>query len=562
MKLSVAKKLFLGFLSVLLLFGLVAGLSNYELGNVNRNYQSLLDEIVSEVMLVKTLKAELMNEAGGIRGYLLTGDSTYLSDYESSRKRMEHHINELNKLTANKEEKALAKELKVLHDRYQSIIDKEIKFKLEDNNAYMSLVETSDKQVSQDFNKKADELVKFYESQLDAGINETVSSVKSAQVITLIITIAAILAAMAIAYFISRMISRPINQAAATIDKVAGGDLSQSSIKVKNRDEIGAFILSLNKMVKDLRSVVSQVRSTSEQVASSSEELAASAEESSLASEQVAAISQKNALGTEQQLYRFREVSSSMEEIASGMQQISSSSELMLEAAEKTDFLTKKGTKSVENVVRQMNEINISVGDATQYIYTLESRSREISNIVELITTIAEQTNLLALNAAIEAARAGEHGRGFSVVADEVRKLAEGSKQSAVQIQQMIGLVQEETKQAVQAMEKGNDQVKEGLEDTMEASAAFAEIADSMGNVTYKVEEVSSSVEELTALTSQIIEVMTNVQDISEKNAAASQETSAATEEQLATMEEVSTSAGSLAKLAEELQEVVSRFKL
>lgn len=293
MKLSVAKKLFLGFLSVLLLFGLVAGLSNYELGNVNRNYQSLLDESVSEVMLVKTLKAELMNEAGGIRGYLLTGDSTYLSDYESSRKRMEHHINELNKLTANKEEKALAKELKVLHDRYQSIIDKEIKFKLEDNNAYMSLVETSDKQVSQDFNKKADELVKFYESQLDAGINETVSSVKSAQVITLIITIAAILAAMAIAYFISRMISRPINQAAATIDKVAGGDLSQSSIKVKNRDEIGAFILSLNKMVKDLRSVVSQVRSTSEQVASSSEELAASAEESSLASEQVAAISQK-----------------------------------------------------------------------------------------------------------------------------------------------------------------------------------------------------------------------------------------------------------------------------
>lgn len=562
MKLSVAKKLFLGFLSVLLLFGLVAGLSNYELGNVNRNYQSLLDESVSEVMLVKTLKAELMNEAGGIRGYLLTGDSTYLSDYESSRKRMEHHINELNKLTANNEEKALAKELKVLHDRYQSIIDKEIKFKLEDNNAYMSLVKTSDKQVSQDFNKKADELVKFYESQLDAGINETVSSVKSAQVITLIITIAAILAAMGIAYFISRMISRPINLAAATIDKVAGGDLSQGSIKVKNRDEIGGFILSLNKMVKDLRSVVSQVRRTSEQVASSSEELAASAEESSLASEQVAAISQKNALGTEQQLYRFREVSSSMEEIASGMQQISSSSELMLEAAEKTDFLTKKGTKSVENVVRQMNEINTSVGDATQYIYKLESRSKEISNIVELITTIAEQTNLLALNAAIEAARAGEHGRGFSVVADEVRKLAEGSKQSAVQIQQMIGLVQEETKQAVQAMEKGNEQVKEGLEDTMEASAAFAEIADSMGNVTYKVEEVSSSVEELTALTSQIIEVMTNVQDISEKNAAASQETSAATEEQLATMEEVSTSAETLAKLAEELQEVVSRFKL
>ncbi|UYG96150.1 methyl-accepting chemotaxis protein [Cytobacillus firmus] len=562
MKLSVAKKLFLGFLSVLLLFGLVAGLSNYELGNVNRNYQSLIDDNVSEVMLVKTLKAELMNEAGGIRGYLLTGDSTYLSDYESSRKRMEHHINKLNELAGNKKEKELAQELGVLHNRYQSIIDKEIKFKLEENNAYMSLVETSDKQISQDFNKKADELVKFYESQLNAGINETVSGVKFSQTITLIISITAVIAAMLIAYFISRIISRPINLAAGAIDKVAGGDLSQTSIKVKNRDEIGVFILSLNKMVQDLRSLVSQVRSTSEQVASSSEQLAASADESSLASEQVAAISQKNALGTEQQLYRFREVSSSIKEIASGMQQISSSSELMLEAAEKADFLTKQGTNSVDNVVRQMNEINTTVGSAAQHIYTLESRSKEISNIVELITNIAEQTNLLALNAAIEAARAGEHGRGFSVVADEVRKLAEGSKQSAIQIQQMIGLIQEETKHAVLAMEKGNEQVRDGLEDTMEASAAFDEIAHSMGDVTYKVEEVSSSVEELTALTTQIIDVMSNVQDISEKNAAASQETSAATEEQLATMEEVSSSAGSLAKLSEELQELVSRFKL
>lgn len=178
MKLSVAKKLFFGFLSVILLFGFAAVFSNYELGNVNRDYQSLIDENVTEVMLVKTLKAELMNEAGGIRGYLLTGDYAYLSDYESSRKRMEHHINKLNELTGSKNEKGLARELEVLQKRYQSIIDKEIKFKLEKNNAYMSLVETSEKQVSQDFNKKADELVKFYETQLEDGINETVAGVK------------------------------------------------------------------------------------------------------------------------------------------------------------------------------------------------------------------------------------------------------------------------------------------------------------------------------------------------------------------------------------------------
>lgn len=110
----------------------------------------------------------------------------------------------------------------------------------------------------------------------------------------------------------------------------------------------------------------------------------------------------------------------------------------MLKANGKAELLTKQGTNSVDNVVSQMNKINTSEGSASQHIYKLESRSYEISNIVEIITNIAEQTNLLALNAAIEAVRAGDHGRGFSVVADEVRKLAEGSKQSAIQIQQMI----------------------------------------------------------------------------------------------------------------------------
>ncbi|MBU8878725.1 methyl-accepting chemotaxis protein [Bacillus sp. FJAT-29790] len=563
MRFSVGKKLLFGFLSVLLLFAIVSGIANYGMDQVNKRYSNLIDDRVTKLVLVKSIKEDLVNESNGIHGYLLTGDSVYLSEYEVARKRLAHQLEDLGGDSENEHSQKLIEELINLHSQFEEIAEKEIKYKIEENEkAYMELVKTSSKEIGHEFNKKAEELVKFQENQLNVGTKSTSQTVNSTKFFVLIFSIIAFIIAMAVAYYISRMITKPIAMAAYAIDRVAEGELDLKEMKVKNRDEIGSLIQSLNKMVNDLRGIVGQVRDTSTKVANSSEELAASAEQSTLASEQVAHISQRNAGGIEQQLLCFQEAADSVGEMAEGIFQIINNSEKMREVTLEANTLTEQGAQSVDNVVNQMNEINRSVENASQFINALESRSEEISNFVGIITDIADQTNLLSLNAAIEAARAGEHGKGFAVVADEVRKLAEESKRSADQIQQMVHFIQEETKNAVLAMEDGNMQVKEGLEDTKEASMAFSQIAHSMIDVSGKVEDVSSSLEKLTSLGDQIFTAIMKTTAISEKSVAATQEASAATEEQLATMEEVSSSATTLAMLSEEMQMVVSRFKI
>jgi len=271
---------------------------------------------------------------------------------------------------------------------------------------------------------------------------------------------------------------------------------------------------------------------------------------------------QVSAEGIEQQLLQYEELCSSISEMNDGIHQITENSEEMLQITEKTSVLTREGGEIIDLVVEQMNQINQSVTKASTSIISLRERSNEISQIIEIITGVAEQTNLLALNAAIEAARAGEHGKGFSVVAEEVRKLAEESKKSANQITVMINHIQKEANQSVQMMSEETTLVEHGLKETENAHETFALISQAMNEVTDKVVEVSSSVQQLMAVSKQILESVDFAKRVAEKSVLSSQESAAATQEQFAAMEEVAASAQFLSQMAEDLQSIISKFKL
>lgn len=120
----------------------------------------------------------------------------------------------------------------------------------------------------------------------------------------------------------------------------------------------------------------------------------------------------------------------------------------------------------------------------------LSERSKQIEEIVKVISDISSQTNLLALNASIEAARAGEHGKGFSVVAEEVRKLAESTKESTADIADLTQKIQEQISKAYEDNISNMNLVSEGMKTSSETSEQINSLLLIITNVQDEVNEL------------------------------------------------------------------------
>ncbi len=152
-----------------------------------------------------------------------------------------------------------------------------------------------------------------------------------------------------------------------------------------------------------------------------------------------------------------------------------------------TRDIAEKGTQVIQQTASGMREIAADIDASSQLIAKLGDRSQQITAIVNTIRGIADQTNLLALNAAIEAARAGEQGRGFAVVADEVRQLAARTSGSTAEISDMIAMIQEETRQAIDSMDATRDRAAQGVELANQAGTVILHIREGTGEAVQAV---------------------------------------------------------------------------
>ena len=342
---------------------------------------------------------------------------------------------------------------------------------------------------------------------------------------------------------------------------IAGGDL-RSKIMLDGDDEFAHIAHQFNTMVESMQKMIRKIKTTATEVAGSSEELTANANQSAQVTQNVAQSITEVAEAAEKQMTIVTKSSETIDDFQHGLEDVIVNQRRAREQTQATAEKAAQGNAFVQTTVEQMNSIALTVQQTGEIVSKLGERSKEIGNIVEIISNISGQTNLLALNAAIEAARAGEHGRGFAVVAEEVRKLAEESQNASQQIAELIRSIQEETDRAVSSMEEGRREAEKGKENVTATGESFSEILHMVEDVKTASLAVSKRVLELRDNMGAIIEGMGAVDASAKGIGSESQNVSAATEEQAAGMEEIASSSRSLANMATDLQSETDKFKV
>ncbi len=392
------------------------------------------------------------------------------------------------------------------------------------------------------------------ESELFAPVQRLLSTL-------LLVMLLSILAVVFAVFRYSNYISKNILKVNEFSKTIALGDLS-ATLSLKSEDELGQMTENLTSMVKSVRKVIIKIVHSIEQLLETGKLLSTSTEETMKASEQVAVTMQNLAADKQKEQEIIDTTSTGAEEIAKGVEQIAQTIQSVTQSAVSSVQQAGKGDEVVNSAVSQMQQIDSNTKTIEERITQLEKKSDQIGDIVSLITSIADQTNLLALNAAIEAAHAGDQGKGFAVVAEEVRKLAEESRQAAKGIEEIIDAIKTDVKTASSAAKEGTRSAKEGSVLVGNAGEAFHKILQDVTSVSNQLQDVVAVVEEISAETQTMASSMQQVTSISQNFLNNIESAAAASEEQTALNREVSEVAVKLSNMAEELRNLISRFKL
>jgi len=619
LKLSIRKKLIFSYVIVLALAVGVAAAGIWSNQRTAQRYTDIIKLSLPLETQILTVRAHMLERSVVLRDYILTQDEFCISEYESINESIDKALQAMDDY-----------DLHAQSIEYRdAIMDFESMYRDMANRMFIAI---SDGSVDQAVNLLIGE-----ETFANAALTDSINSwrdyivnvndewiaeanriARNGLIIIGICLVIALAAVIALTIILSKNIAVPVERIQAAADLMSMGDLTVAIPSIETGDEIEALNESVRRMTENLASLVREVQGTAEQVAGSSSQLSAAAGESAQAVDQIAATVQQMANAAEQESSSANETAAASEQIMASVNQVASGAETQMmqvkntselvdrmteELSKVTGFLkelqkdmeitvksAEEGNASVQEVEYIMNQIRQASAEVESAAKGLDESSRQIGQVVQVISDIADQTNLLALNAAIEAARAGEQGRGFAVVAEEVRKLAEGSLEETKTISKLIertvadtgrvakaivasGELIEKSVPVVSAATASLEVIRKNAQNNLAVAGSTATLGEALMNDTIQVnqgmsqvvavsDENAAAAQQMAAGMAEVQKSVENIAAISEENAASIEEVSASSEEVNASIREIHAASELMADMAHKMMNDVAKFKV
>ncbi|MGY3642103.1 methyl-accepting chemotaxis protein [Pseudomonas sp. PK-RTE-24] len=319
-----------------------------------------------------------------------------------------------------------------------------------------------------------------------------------------IATIIAVVIIIALLGMLIRLLIQPLHVMTRAMEDIADGegDLTKR-LNIINNDEFGILGTAFNRFVERIHGSIREVSSATGQV----NEVAL----------RVVAASNSSMYNSDQQASRTSSVAAAINQLGAAAQEIARNAAQASNQASDARGLAEDGQQVVERSIKAMNQLSSMLSASSTNIESLNSKTVNIGQILEVITSISQQTNLLALNAAIEAARAGEAGRGFAVVADEVRNLAHRTQESAQQVQTMIEELQVGARESVSTMSDSQRHSQDSVEIANLAGERLNSVTLRIGEIDGMNQSVATATEEQTAVVESINVDITEINTLNQE---------------------------------------------
>ncbi|WNC17183.1 methyl-accepting chemotaxis protein [Brevibacillus brevis] len=394
---------------------------------------------------------------------------------------------------------------------------------------------------------------------LSTGVDEVYGEVNGMGWYFVLISIPVIAVSVWLIWWFARRIRSSLYAIAQDMERIGSGQFDVH-VQVNGNDELAMVGRKMNEMAGELRNLIALVQGQANQLNIATDELTLFAEENkgaiNVITENISLIAQRVSTQTSE----VQATALTVSEISQGVEQVAVAAESTSMATTRTFERAQGGLQLVEDVIGTVRRASAEVERTAGQMHSLRDRARQITSIVEMISSIASQTNLLALNAAIEAARAGEAGRGFSVVASEVRKLAEESSSFSERIASIAHSINDEAMDMSKHMDEIVTMVSGGLQSVESVGTAFQNIVAEIQSAAEQSESMTATSEEMAAGNQVVTGSMQRLAEMSDEISDSITGVVETVDEQLHSIARINENVEQLKKMADELTENVSRF--